>query len=71
MNIQEKINFKDLTNYKKLLITAEQLRYSQGFYSRLYQNLIELEESEIEDINSLENFKNCQSTLDVILELEQ
>lgn len=62
--------FKDLTNYEKLLATADTFRHSQGFYSRLYESLKELNEDTIEDINNIETLYSANDTLDVVMYLE-
>jgi hypothetical protein len=69
--IIEKAHWNDLTNYEKLVTTAAIFKNSQGFYSRLYSNLIEMDSDTIEEINQDETLKNCKDTLDVVLYLEQ
>lgn len=62
--------FKDLTNYEKLLQTADKFRFSQGFYGRLYESLKELDEDTIQDVNNIESLFSAQDTLDVVMYLE-
>ena len=55
-------------NFVKLFNVVYSLKDSQGFYSRLYNNLVNLTEFEILDIEKrLPNFNN---KLDVIMYLE-
>ena len=58
------INIKEYTNFNKLFKVVSGLRVSQGFYSKLYNNLV----FEILDIeNELPDFYD---ELDVIMYLE-
>lgn len=65
-----KKNFKDLDNYNKLLETSKTFVSSQGSYGRMYQGLLELNEEEVKELNTLETFKGCKDILDVIMVLE-
>ena len=67
----EKTHWNDLTNYEKLVTTSVIFKNSQGFYSRLYSDLIEMDSETIEKINQDKTLKNCKDTLDVVLYLEQ
>lgn len=61
-------NLEQYTNFNKLFQVVKTLRYSQGFYSRLYNQLIDLPEDEISDIeNELPDFFD---KVDVIMFLE-
>lgn len=62
--------FKDLTNYEKLLQTAKSFSNSQGSYGRMYDSLLELESFEIDEINKHESLTNCKDMLDVVMLLE-
>lgn len=65
-----KKNFKDLDNYNKLLETSKTFASSQGSYGRMYQGLLELNEEEVKELNSMPDFKICKDILDVIMVLE-
>ena len=67
----EKSKFNELTNYEKLIATANTFRHSQGFYGRLFQQLMEMSEEEIEQLNTDTYFSDCNEILDVVLKLEQ
>lgn len=61
-------DLKQYKNFSKLFNVVDKLKNSQGFYSRLYNNLIELSENEISDIeNELPTFFD---EVDVIMYLE-
>ena len=63
------IEQKKRNNYELLFSTIKGLSNSQGFYGRLLNSLINMDEDErIELINSLPTFKDA---LDVIMWLEQ
>ena len=62
--------FKNLTNYEKLLRTADTLRFSQGYYGRLYESLQELTDDSIEELDNINELTNCKDTLDVVMYLE-
>lgn len=60
---------KRRTNYELFFSTIKDLSKSQGFYSRLYDRLMNLEEDErLELINQLPNFEGA---CDVIFWIEQ
>ena len=59
------LGFKDLYNL------AESLSHSQGFYSRLFANLQELNEEERAGINYTIQAQRFTTDLDLILWLEQ
>lgn len=55
--------------FYKLLQVVSSLRYSQGFYSKLYNEIYNLDENEISEVeNELPTFNK---SLDVIMYLEQ
>lgn len=57
--------------YKDVLDLANSFRYSQGFYGRLYRDLMEYDEDMIEDLNDiLEKDKVEKDDLSIILWLE-
>lgn len=60
------------TNFEMFLDTVNGLKYSQGFYSRLANQIAEMSEEDLnrakEEINALPQFND---TLDVVLWLEQ
>lgn len=61
-------NLEQYTNFNKLFQVVKTLRCSQGFYSRYYNELINLSEDEISDIeNELPEFFD---EVDVIMFLE-
>lgn len=62
--------FQQLSNYEKLLMTAESLKNSQGFYSRLYDTLLNATEDSINEINNIETLYSARDTLDVVFYLE-
>lgn len=62
--------FQELSNYEKLLKTADTLRHSQGYYGRLYDSLQELDSNSISDINNIESLFSAKDTLDVVIYLE-
>ena len=55
-------------NGKWLWLVAEKLRFSQGFYSRLYARLAELTEEEWDELE--EELPQFHDDLDVIFYLE-
>ena len=63
------IEQKEKNNYELLFNTAKSLSNSQGYYGRLLNTLINMDEDErLELINSLPTFND---TLDVVMWLEQ
>ena len=63
------IEQKKRNNYELLFSTIKSLSNSQGYYGRLLNNLINMNEDErLELINNLPTFKD---TVDVIMWLEQ
>lgn len=62
--------FQDLSNYEKLIKTAETLRHSQGYYARLYEGLLDISDEAMEDINNIETLYSARDTLDVVMYLE-
>ena len=63
------IEQKKRNNYELLFNTAKSLSNSQGYYGRLLNTLINMDEDErLELINSLPTFND---TLDVVMWLEQ
>jgi hypothetical protein len=62
--------FKELSNYDKLLTTARMFAPSQGYYGRLLANLQELDEDSILDLDEIEELTNASNTLDVVMFLE-
>lgn len=65
------IEQKKMSNYKLFFDTIKDLSKSQGFYYRLFKQLISVdidEDKRIELINKLPDFKD---SVDVILWLEQ
>ena len=63
------IEQKKRNNYKLLFNTIKSLSSSQGYYGRLLETLINMDEDERRElINSLPTFED---TLDVIMWLEQ
>ena len=63
------IEQKKRNNYELLFNTVKMLSNSQGFYGRLLNNLINMDEDErLELINNLPTFND---TLDVVMWLEQ
>lgn len=59
-------DYKKLENYKFLRNVVDDLRFSQGFYGRLFRDLITLEQNKTEFerfINQLPEFK---TKLDVV-----
>ena len=63
------IEQKKKNNYELLFNTAKSLSNSQGYYGRLLNTLINMDEDErLELINSLPTFND---TLDVVMWLEQ
>ena len=63
------IEQKQLDNYKLLFNTVEMLSNSQGYYGRLLNSLINMNEDErLELINNLPTFND---SLDVVMWLEQ
>lgn len=63
------IEQKQLDNYELLFNTVKMLSNSQGFYGRLLNTLINMNEDErLELINNLPTFK---STVGVVMWLEQ
>ena len=61
-------NLEQYTNFNKLFQVVNTLKHSQGFYSRYYNQLINLSEDEISDIeNELPDFFD---EVDVIMFLE-
>lgn len=62
--------FQQLSNYEKLLKTAGSLRHSQGYYSGLYETLLNITDEAMEDINNIESLYSAKDTLDVVMYLE-
>ena len=63
------IEQKKRNNYELLFSTIKSLSNSQGYYERLFNSLINMNEDErLELINSLPTFKD---TVDVVMWLEQ
>ena len=62
--------FQQLSNYEKLLKTADSLRHSQGYYARLYEGLLDISDDAMEDINNIESLYSAKDTLDVVIYLE-
>lgn len=62
--------FQGLSNYEKLLKTADTLRFSQGYYGRLYNSLQGLDSNSINDINNIESLFNTKDIIDVVMYLE-
>lgn len=63
------IEQKKLNNYELLFNTIKGLSYSQGYYGRLLNSLINMDEDErLELINNLPTFKDA---LSVVMWLEQ
>ena len=63
------IEQKKRNNYELLFSTIKSLSHSQGYYGRLLNSLVNMNEDErLELINNLPTFKD---TLDVVMWLEQ
>lgn len=62
--------FQQLSNYEKLLKTADNLRYSQGYYGRLYEGLLDMDSDSISDLNNIETLYSAKDMLDVVMYLE-
>lgn len=60
----EYLGFKDLLEFTKMMSA------SQGFYSRLYRNLLDLDEEDIEEIENVLKEKKFTDTLDFVYWLE-
>ena len=56
--------------FKDLLALCKSLACSQGFYGRLYRDLLELDEDEIAEIERVMQEKKFTDDLDIILWLE-
>lgn len=59
-----------MNNFTKLLNLANKFKTSKGFYSRLFESLINLNTDEINAINNNESLKHCHDELDLIMFLE-
>lgn len=60
-------------SFRMILETAKGLRYSQGFYSRLYNNLMEkiqYDKEELADYLNNSKLPKFKDTLDVVMYLE-
>lgn len=58
-------------NRKQVLEIIKSLAKSQGFYGRLYRNIIIAEENG-EDLTAFwDSFKGCKTAVDVVLVIEQ
>ncbi len=62
--------FQQLSNYEKLLKTADSFRYSQGYYGRLYEALQDMDSNSIADLNDIESLYSAKDMLDVVMYLE-
>lgn len=62
--------FQELSNYEKLLKTADSFRHSQGYYGRLYEALQDLDGDSIMDIDEIEQLHSAKDMLDVVMYLE-
>lgn len=64
---------RNAKSFRMILETAKGLRYSQGFYGRLYNNLIEnikYNKEELADYLNNSKLPKFKDTLDVIMYLE-
>ena len=60
-----------IAKYENVLQVASDFRYSQGFYSRLYESLLEFTESQKKELNKILKQNNIQNdSLSIILFLE-
>lgn len=66
---EQKDNYNLLFNTVKTLNTVEALRHSKGFYSRLFEAITDLSESELYEF--VQNLPKFNDSIDVILYFEQ
>lgn len=60
-----------IARYKNVLEVANTFKNSQGFYSRLYESLLEFTESQKKELNKILKQNNIQNdSLSIILFLE-
>lgn len=69
-NIQKLASAKD-KNLKLFADTIITLMNSQGFYSRLYRSVNELNEDDYDGLTDILGKQNFQDSVDVVLWLEQ
>ena len=69
-NIQRLSNAEN-KNLKLFADTVLTFKNSQGFYSRLYQSVNELNEENYESLITVLNQQNFNDSIDVVLWLEQ
>lgn len=62
--MEKYLGFKDLVEFCKMMSA------SQGFYGRLYKRLLELDETEIEELENTLKEKQFTDTLDFVFWLE-
>lgn len=56
--------------FKDLYDLCDELRFSQGFYSRLFRQLQEMSDEEKDELNAIMLAQNFKDKLDIILWLE-
>lgn len=69
----DKTNDLEHNNFKMFLHTVNSLKHSQGFYSRLANNIESMTQEEFENVKDYFNSlpQKFNDTLDVVLFLEQ
>jgi len=55
-------------NTKKIIDLCNKLRFSQGFYGRLYRSIMELGQEDLDDLES--SLPDFESEMDIIYFLE-
>ena len=56
--------------FKELYNLCDELRFSQGFYGRLFRQLQEMSDEDRDELNTIMLAQNFKDTLDIILWLE-
>lgn len=60
----------DYMTFEECLDTIKELSYSQGFYGRLYRDIMELEEEQLEELKKTLEAQKFTDSLDLIMYIE-
>lgn len=61
---------EDYMTFEECLDTIKELSRSQGFYGRLYRDIMELEEEQLEELKKTLEAQKFTDSLDLIMYLE-
>lgn len=57
--------FKNLSNFHKVLRASKKLSKTCSFYSRLYNLMLDYKQDEIQELNNVTEFDNCETVEDI------